>query len=183
MFKKTAITALLLATMTLAACGQSASTTTDPDTGSKSSTSKSESSSSKISEEAATSSAQSSNLRVGEQDDEQQLLTQSIDWKNFRLNTIKGEIDDNKLELEMDWTNRTTESAKFSSLGKIQVFQEDKELDLLAGDDDDFNEDVAADSSEDADISFNLINTNSQIVIKITTADGDEPHVVNVKLE
>lgn len=182
MFKKLTLTILLFSTLVLTACQPS----TQPDSSSSAtSTSKSTSSStssSDPSEDGAAMSARATLTTDASDDNQNKLLSRAIEWDYFVVDGLKGEIDDGNLELDLDWTNKNDAAASFTELGKIQVFQDDQELTMLTEDNDDFNERVAPGKHEDGDVSFELLNTTSPIVIKLATKNGDEPHVINVDL-
>lgn len=180
MSKKLAASLLILTSLTLGTCGEKSTSTIKHDTGTNSATSSIDSSTHFV-EEAAI--GEDPPLVLKTSDDEQtDLLTHSLSWDNFAITEMNAEIEDEELQLELTWTNRTSETAKFSDLLKIQVFQNGDEL-VMIDYDRDLNELLSADASEDVEFDYHLNNLNQPLEVKITASNGDNAHILNINLE
>ncbi|WP_125604988.1 hypothetical protein [Lapidilactobacillus bayanensis] len=178
MAKNALVALLLLISLTLSACGEKTTSSTNYDTGSNSQTATNTTTNSV--EEAAVDEENLTLSTTSRQDIT--LLTHSLNWDNFVVTEINAEIEAEELQLDLTWLNRTTEEAKFSDLLKVQVFQNDEEL-IMTDHGNDLNDLLATDASEDVELDYHLFDLTHPLEVKIAAKNGDNAHMININLK
>lgn len=111
-------------------------------------------------------------------DDDMALLNSSWKYNKFTVHQIEAEVDDDQVEVKVEWEPKTEKKAPFANFGQVKVTQNGKTLSLVENDDDiDEGETI-----RDLDLTYNFEGKTNPIKIEITSADG-EKHSVSFQIQ
>lgn len=177
MAKKIELVLLLLTSLTLGACSEEQANS-KPSIESKQATSLSKQATRSIEEGAIDEEALTLSTTNGQK---LSLLTHEFNWNNLIISEIVAEVEEQELQLDLTWCNRTNEVAHFAEALKIQVFQNGEELTLI--DYDDLDEPLSPNDSEDVEFDYHLNNLTQPLEIKVAARNGDNAHILNIDLK
>lgn len=178
MAKKIELVLLLLTSLTLGACSEEQANS-KPSIESKQATSSSKQATRSIEEGAIDEEVLTLNTTNGQK---LSLLTHEFNWNNLIISEIVAEVEEQELQLDLTWYNRTNEVAHFAEALKIQVFQNGEELTLIDYDDD-LDEPLSPNNSEDVEFDYHLNNLTQPLEIKVAARNGDNAHILNIDLK
>lgn len=168
---KRILTLLLISfivTLTLIACGQQNSRSSEP-------------SSSSQSDSSVTSTSHSAQSQATSLTDDSTTVATNWQFDAFTITKIAAEKDDGELELEIHWQNTSAQSASFNDLVKVTVKQNDQVLSPT--DTDDTNDVLAHSRTNNIDLSYHLTNTSTPVTVTVTPAGTDTGKTVTLNLQ
>ncbi|KRM79595.1 hypothetical protein FC84_GL001063 [Lapidilactobacillus dextrinicus DSM 20335] len=177
MAKKIELVLLLLTSLTLGACSEEQANS-KPSIESKQATSSSKQATRSIEEGAIDEEALTLSTTNGQK---LSLLMHEFNWNNLIISEIVAEVEEQELQLDLTWYNRTNEVAYFAEALKIQVFQNGEELTLI--DYDDLDEPLSPNDSEDVEFDYRLNNLTQPLEVKVAANNGDNAHILNIDLK